>query len=100
MLNRSAETATYAGDMAKVEISIPEDLLNQISRVADRAGETRDEFLRRLAERGVAESDAESRKELEELIGPSEPMGGNGTQIIREERNRHPRSDPRVRDGE
>jgi hypothetical protein len=30
MLNRSAKTATYGEDVAKIEITLPEGLLNQI----------------------------------------------------------------------
>lgn len=100
MLHRSAETATYAGEMAKVEIDIPDDLLRQIDKAADRAGETRDEFLRRIAGQEVEQSNAQLRKELEQLIGPSEPMGGNAAQIIREMRDGHPPIRRGNRDGE
>ena len=34
MPHRSAETATYPGEMAKVELDIPEDLVDEIDRVA------------------------------------------------------------------
>jgi hypothetical protein len=91
MPERSANIATYAEAMAKVEITLPDDLLRQIDDTAYRAGETRDEFIRRVLGREVDECDARLRKELEELIGPAIPRGGNATQIIREERNRHPR---------
>ena len=90
MLHRSAETASYAGEMAKVEINLPDDLLREIDRVADRVGETRDEFLQRIAEREVDRIDWQLRKELEEMVGPPRPMGGNAAQIIREMRDNHP----------
>jgi hypothetical protein len=41
MLNRSVEIATYAGDMAKVEISLSEDLLDQIDLAAEIAAQHR-----------------------------------------------------------
>jgi hypothetical protein len=78
MLHRSAETATYPGDMAKVELNLPDDLLRRIDRAADRAGETREEFLQRMAQQGVAESKARFRKEMEEML-PTPIHGGGGT---------------------
>ena len=90
MLHRSAETASYAGEMAKVEINLPDDLLREIDRGADRVGETRDEFLQRIAEREVDRIDWQLRKELEQMVGPPRPMGGNAAQIIREMRDNHP----------
>jgi hypothetical protein len=90
MLHRSAETASYAGEMAKLEINLPDDLLREIDRAADRVGETRDEFLQRTAEREVDRIDWQLRKELEQMVGPPQPMGGNAAQIIREMRDNHP----------
>lgn len=78
MLHRSAETATYPGDMAKFEISLPDDLLRRIDRAADREGETREEFLRRVAGEGVEESNARFRKKMEEML-PGPIHGGGGT---------------------
>jgi hypothetical protein len=87
MLNRSAETATYAGDMAKVEINFPDDLLRQIDEAADRAGETRDEFLRRSVGEEVRRNQAAFRKEIEELLGPPLPMGGGWAEWLRHDRD-------------
>ncbi len=90
MLNRSAKTATYGEDVAKVEINLPDDLLDQIDRVAERVGETRDEFLARIAGQEVDRIDWQMRKELEQMIGPARPMGGNAAEIIREMRDNWP----------
>ena len=90
MLHRSAETATYPGEMAKVEIDLSEDLLGQIDEAANRAGESRDEFLRRSVEEAAARSRAALRQEIEDLIGPAKPRGGNAAEIIREMRDNHP----------
>ena len=87
MLHRSAETATYPGDMAKVEINLPDDLLKRIDRVADRLGETRDEFLRRIAESEVDRSNLQWRKELEQMMGPPIHGGGESGRWIREDRD-------------
>jgi hypothetical protein len=86
MPNRSAEIATYAGDMAKVEVNLPDDLLRRIDEAADRAGETRDEFLRRMAERGVAESRARRHRKFEEMMPEPVHGGGNWGWWIREDR--------------
>jgi membrane carboxypeptidase/penicillin-binding protein PbpC len=90
MSHRSAETATYAGEMARCEIEFPEDLLMRVDRAAKRAEETRDEFLRRVVEQEVVANEARFRKKLEEVLGPPEPMGGNAAELIREMRDNHP----------
>jgi hypothetical protein len=89
MLNRSVKTATYAGDMAGIEINLPDDLLRRIDEAAARAGETRDEFLGRIAEQEVKESNARLRKELEELLdGPPLDLGGkSAAELIRHDRD-------------
>jgi hypothetical protein len=89
MLNRSAEIATYPGEMAKLEFSLSEDLLDQIDLAAERAGETRDEFLRRIAEREVEESNARLRTELEDLWAshPIDLGGRTAAELIREDRD-------------
>ena len=90
MPHRSAETATYPGEMAKVEIQLSDDLLGRIDRAADRVKEGREDFLRRAVEREVVVNEAHSRSELEEMLGPPEPMGGNAAELIREMRDNHP----------
>jgi hypothetical protein len=96
MLHRSAETASYAGEMAKVEIDFPDDLLLRVDDAAEDAGETREEFLRRIAGEEVAKSEAAFRQRIEEMLGPPVPMGGDGAQIIREMRDQ--RLPPAYRD--
>lgn len=90
MLNRSANTATYDQGVAKIEITLPDDLLDQLDRVAERVGETRDEFLARIAEQEVDRIDWQMRKELEQMVGPPKSKGGNAAEIIREMRDNWP----------
>ncbi len=93
MLNRSANTATYPRDMARIEIEIPDALLGRIDNVAADAGESRDEILRRLIEEGVVAYEAAFRKKIEDMLGPPVSLGGNAAEIIREMRdNRLPPS--------
>ena len=89
MPHRSAETATYPGEMTKVEITIPEDLLWKIDRAASRADETREGFLRRIVEEAVAEDGAQLRKELEDLLDSHQvDLGGKtAAQLVREGRD-------------
>jgi hypothetical protein len=89
MLNRSAKTATYGESVAKIEITLPEDLLPQIDEAAERAGESRDVFLCRSVEEEVGRSQAQFRKELEELWAkhPIDLGGRTAAELIREGRD-------------
>jgi hypothetical protein len=77
----------YPADVAKVLISIPDELLARLDSLARSVGETRSGFLQRLAEREVLADQASRRKELEELLTPGGHFGGEGTAIIRRERD-------------
>jgi metal-responsive CopG/Arc/MetJ family transcriptional regulator len=76
--------------MAKVMISIPDDLLERLDAHARSSGETRSGFLRRLAEREISADDTQRQRHFEELLrGASAPLGGNAAQLIREDRESH-----------
>jgi hypothetical protein len=90
MPNRSANTATYGEAMAKVEINLPDDLIRRIDVAAERVGETRDQFLERIAGQEVERIHWQLRRELEQMVGPPRPMGGNAAEIIRETRDNWP----------
>lgn len=90
MPNRSAKTAIYAESVAKVEITLPDDLLQRIDIAAEHAGLARDELIRRTTEEEVTRSEAAFRKEMEEMLGPPIPLGGNAAEVIREMRDNHP----------
>jgi hypothetical protein len=79
----------YTHSMAKVMISIPDDLLERLDAHAKSAGETRSGFLQQLAERELGTADDNRRQEVEQLLDllSAEPLGGNATQIIREARD-------------
>lgn len=76
----------YPLDVAKVLISLTDDLLSRIDEYAQRTGETRSGFLQRLAEREIAADNARRTKEFEELLGPPLHLGGNTVQKIKEGR--------------
>ena len=86
MLNRSAKTATYDQHVAKIEITLPDDLLDQVDRVADRVGETRNEFLVRIVGDEVERGLLQSRKELEAMMGPPRHGGGDWGEWMRQDR--------------
>jgi hypothetical protein len=86
MLNRSAKTATYGEDVAKIEINLPDDLLERIERAAEEEGVSRDELLLRFVEEGATRSKAAFRKKIEDMLGPPIPLG-DSAQLIREMRD-------------
>jgi hypothetical protein len=72
--------------VAKVLISIPDDLLGRIDEFARRSAETRSGFLQRLAEREITADNARRRKEFEALLGPPLHLGGDTVRKIKEGR--------------
>ena len=86
MLNRSAKTATYGEAVAKIEITLPDDLLERIDRAAEEEGMSRDELLLRFIEEGATRSEAAFRKKIEDMLGPPIPLG-DSAQLIREMRD-------------
>ena len=75
--------------MAKVMISMPDDLLARIDARVKSEHATRSEFLRRLAERELAQENFKRRARMEELFGEPVSLGGDGTKLIREARESH-----------
>ncbi len=77
--------------MAKVLISIPDQLLERVDAYASSLGETRSGFLQRLAERELEVDEERRRQEVIELLGSLDiDLGGkSAAQIIREDRESH-----------
>lgn len=77
MPNRSAKTATYDQDVAKIEITLPDDLLHHVDDYAGRADETRQQFLCRVIEEEIDRCHARLRKEIKDLLdGVEIDLGG------------------------
>jgi HicB_like antitoxin of bacterial toxin-antitoxin system len=87
MASSLASNTVYTRPVAKVMISIADDLLERIDAQAKANRETRSGFLQRLAERAIAEESATRRRELEELLGPPVDLGGNAAELIRQSRD-------------
>lgn len=79
----------YTNPVAKVMISMPDDLLDRLDAQARANRETRSGFLRRLAERELDAEQAGQRKRFEELLGPPMDLGGDAAKLIREDRESH-----------
>lgn len=79
----------YTHHVAKVMISIPDDLLERLDAQVRANRETRSGFLRRLVERELKVDETERREELEALLSPSLPVGVDWVKAIREDRESH-----------
>lgn len=82
----------YTHPVAKVMISMPDDLLDRLDAQARANRETRSGFLRRLAERELEGALAGERDEIEALLAKAlvpEGLGGNAARLIREDRESH-----------
>jgi len=79
----------YTHPVAKVMISIPDDLLERLDGRAQSNRETRSGLLRRLVERELSSGDARRREEFEALLGPPVDLGGDAARLIREDRESH-----------
>lgn len=79
----------YTHPVAKVMISMPDDLLERLDAQARANRETRSGYLRRLAERELEAAHAIQRERLEELLGPPMNLGGDSAKLIREDRESH-----------
>ena len=89
MPTQALGNTVYTHPVAKVMISIPDDLLERLDAQASANRETRSGFLRRLAERELSTENARRRKEFEELLGPPVNLGGDAARLIREDRESH-----------
>lgn len=89
MTTTTIGNTVYTHPVAKVMISIPDDLLERLDAQARANRETRSGFLQRLAERELRVGEAKRRKEIEDLLGPPVHMGGDAARLIREDRESH-----------
>jgi metal-responsive CopG/Arc/MetJ family transcriptional regulator len=75
--------------MAKVMLSLPDDLLERIDMQARARHESRSGYLRELAERELAVSAGQERSEIQALLGDPVRLGGDATKLIRHDRRLH-----------
>jgi HicB_like antitoxin of bacterial toxin-antitoxin system len=81
----------YTHPVAKVMISIPDDLLARLDGRARKAGETRSGLLQRLVEEELAARDVNEDEEIGRLLESIQlDFGGrDAAQVIREDRESH-----------
>jgi metal-responsive CopG/Arc/MetJ family transcriptional regulator len=72
--------------VAKVTISIPDELLARLDERARSIGTTRSGLLRTLAERGLAADDDVRRRDLERTLRHAAPHRGDGARAVGEHR--------------
>jgi len=92
MTTTALGNTVYTQPVAKVMISIPDDLLERLDAQARANRETRSGYLRRLAERELESTDGHMRDEVDRLlneIGPVDLGGLSAAQLIREDRESH-----------
>jgi metal-responsive CopG/Arc/MetJ family transcriptional regulator len=90
MTTTALSNTVYTNPMAKVMISIPDDLLERLDALARARQETRSGVLQRLAERELQSDVERRRKEVERLLDlATAPMGGDAAKLIREDRESH-----------
>jgi hypothetical protein len=89
MTTTAIGNTVYTHPVAKVMISIPDDLLERLDARARANRETRSGFLRRLVEQEISTESARRRKEFEDLLGPPMELEVSAAQLIREDRESH-----------
>lgn len=89
MTTTTLSNTVYTHPMAKVMISIPDNLLERLDAQARANRETRSGLLRRLIERELESESARRRKEFEDLLGPPIDLEVDAAQLIREDRESH-----------
>lgn len=74
--------------MAKVMVSLPDDLLEALDAAAARDGNTRSGYLRRLAERDLVRRSARRAELIAEIHDEGGPAshGGHGTDLVKRSR--------------
>lgn len=90
MTTKALSNTVYTQPMAKVMISISNELLSRLDALARERKETRSGLLQRLAERELQSDTEHRRKEVERLLNlATSPMGGDAAKLIREDRESH-----------
>jgi hypothetical protein len=89
MTTTALGNTVYTQSVAKVMISMPDNLLERLDAHARANRETRSGLLRRLVEQEISVESANRRKEFEDLLGPPIDMGGDAASLIREDRESH-----------
>jgi hypothetical protein len=87
----AVSNTVYTHPVAKVMISIPDDLLERLDAQAKAMGETRSGFLQHLAEQEVRAAEDRENEEIGRMLDSLNiDLGGvSAAQAIREDRESH-----------
>jgi predicted transcriptional regulator len=89
MAGRSPERVSntgYTPTMAKVMVSLPDDLLRELDREAQQRGTTRSGLLRDYVQQGMERRSRDRAARMKELLAGAEGHGGSVVEALREER--------------
>jgi metal-responsive CopG/Arc/MetJ family transcriptional regulator len=75
--------------MAKVMISLPDELLEETDRMAAAAGKTRSGFIQESLSSRVQADRTSALAALEDLFSSAEPRGGDTVAFIKQMREEH-----------
>jgi metal-responsive CopG/Arc/MetJ family transcriptional regulator len=77
--------------MAKVMISLPDDLLADVDREAERRGTTRSGLFRDLADQMLLQRAERRAARAKELLASAQPHGGNAAEQVKANRPKWPK---------
>lgn len=85
---RYAGNTGYTHGMAKVMVSLPDELLAAVDAEATRRGTTRSGLLRRFADDALRRRSDERAARIEELMRGATPHGGGVAELVKRHRLR------------
>lgn len=78
----------YTRPVAKVMVSLPDDLLHEIDAEARRRGTTRSGLLRTFVDEALTRRSSRRAERIAEIMKEATPHGGNALELLRRERER------------
>ena len=78
----------YTRPVAKVMVSLPDALLDEIDAEAGRRGTTRSALLRTFVDEALARRSSRRAERITEIMKGASPHGGNALELLKRERQR------------
>lgn len=73
----------YTGPMAKVMVSLPDDLLAEVDAEARRGGTTRSAVMREFADAALRKRRQSRAAAMRSLLGDASPHGGRAAELVK-----------------
>lgn len=89
---RAIGNTGYTVEMAKVMVSLPDDVLHSIDTEAERRGTTRSGLIRALAEESARARSIRRAERMNQILqarGPAVGHGGNVAEVLKQHRPDH-----------